>query len=82
MDMEDLRRAVRDARLRAGLSQTELAARAGVSRSTIDGLENGRTLELGLNKTLRILAVLDLTLAVAARHGRPTLEQLVADGDD
>ena len=38
------------------LTQSELAERAGVSRPTIDLIENGRASEIGYSKLVRILA--------------------------
>lgn len=65
------------------LRQNDVAARAGVSRATLDALENGRMGELGFAKVSRIVAVvgLDLRLAEAALR-RPTLEELMAEAAD
>lgn len=63
--------------------QVDLAAKAGVSRATIDALENGRAGELGYAKLARILAALGLELRlgpVASR--RPTLEELIDERSD
>lgn len=57
----DVGNAVRRARQDRGLSQTDLATRAGVGRPWLSELENGkRTVELG--RTLAVLAALDLTI--------------------
>lgn len=54
---------IRDYRREKGLSQSELAAAAGVSRRWLANLENGKsTVELGL--VLKTLAALDLALDV------------------
>jgi transcriptional regulator with XRE-family HTH domain len=62
------------------LRQSDVAERAGVSRSTVDALENGRLGELGFGKVSRILAVigLELLLQEAVRR-RPTLEDLMEE---
>lgn len=63
--------------------QVDLAAKAGVSRATIDALENGRAGELGYAKLARILAALGLELRlgpVASR--RPTLQELIDERSD
>ena len=53
--------AVRSARKKQGLSQAELAARAGVGRQWLSELETGkRTVELG--KALSVLSALDLAV--------------------
>ncbi len=65
------------------MTQTALAERAAVGRSTIDALENGRAGELGYNKIARILAALGLSLRIVeTRSVRPTLEDLLAEDDD
>jgi len=45
-----------------GLTQTALARRACVGRSTLDALENARIDELGYAKVARILSVLGMEL--------------------
>jgi len=65
------------------LSQKELASRAGISRATLEALENGRAGELGFSKLTRILAVLGLDLVLQEENQqRPTLEQLRAEDHD
>jgi transcriptional regulator with XRE-family HTH domain len=51
------------ARLRAGLSQRELAARAGTSQSTLNRYERGRS-EPGLATVQRLVTACDLELRV------------------
>jgi len=54
--------AVRQARTERGLSQVELAGRAGVGRPWLSELETGkRTVELG--RALSVLSALDLAVA-------------------
>jgi transcriptional regulator with XRE-family HTH domain len=63
-----------------GLNQTELAARAGTSRATLDALENGRAGEIGYSKLTKILATLGLELRMQEATGRqPTLDDLLAE---
>jgi len=62
--IHDLAAAVRGRRLALGMSQAELAARAGVSRDWVNYFEAGKpTVELIL--VLRLLAALDLTVDVS-----------------
>jgi transcriptional regulator with XRE-family HTH domain len=83
LDLPTLGEAVARRRSALKLTQTGLATRAKVGRSTIDSLENGRAGELGFTKVARILAALDLDLRLTeAGHGRPTLEDLLRDNDD
>jgi transcriptional regulator with XRE-family HTH domain len=63
-----------------GLSQTALAKKAHVGRSTLDALENGRMGELGYTKISNILSALGLELRIQeASSRRPTLEELMSE---
>jgi len=65
------------------LSQTALARKAGVSRATLDALENGRAGELGFSKITRLLAALGLELTLqTASSQRPTLDELMQEDRD
>jgi transcriptional regulator with XRE-family HTH domain len=65
------------------LSQVALARKAGVSRATLDALENGRAGELGFSKLTKLLAALGLELKLqAASSQRPTLDQLMQEDRD
>jgi len=65
------------------LSQTELARKAGVSRATLDALENGRAGELGFSKLTKLLTALGLELKLeAASSQRPTLDELMQEDRD
>lgn len=59
---------VREARRRAGLSQAELANRAGTTQSAISRLESGRP-DVSLNEVIRLIGLcgLDLELAIVPR---------------
>ncbi|MGA8531339.1 MAG: helix-turn-helix domain-containing protein [Acidobacteriaceae bacterium] len=82
-DLSTLAEQIASRRKALRLSQSALAKKAGVSRSTIDALENGRLGELGYSKVNKILAALGLELTlreVSAR--RPTLEDLMEEEKD
>ncbi len=65
------------------LSQLALAKKAGISRATLDALENGRAGELGFSKVAKILAALGLELRLqAVTSQRPTLEELLEEDRD
>ena len=65
------------------LSQTALARKAGVSRATVDALENGRAGEMGFSKLTKLLAALGLELKLQrASSERPTLEELMQEDHD
>ena len=66
-----------------GFSQSALADRAGVSRATLDALENGRSGELGFAKVANILSALGLELKLQeASLQRPTLDELLEEDRD
>ena len=65
------------------MSQSALAQAAGVSRATLEALENGRSGELGFSKVGKILAALGLELKVQeAVPRRPTLDELLEEDRD
>lgn len=73
---EDIARARKNRKLR----QAEVAARAFVSRSTVDALENGRASEIGYSKLIRILTVVGLELKLGPiSTERPTVEDLLKE---
>lgn len=57
--------AVRQARLRLGLTQQRLALACGLSRQTIAQVESATFSDLGVRKVDRMLAVLGLSLGIA-----------------
>jgi transcriptional regulator with XRE-family HTH domain len=82
LDLPSLGREIAQRRATVGLTQAALARRAGIGRSTLDALENGRTAELGFGKVARVLASLALDLKIIeARRSRPTLDDLRNDDD-
>lgn len=77
----DLAAAVRGRRISLGLSQADLAARAGVSRPWLSKVEAGKpTVEFGL--VIRLLDTLGLSLDLAesgSREGSPTAASVDLD---
>ena len=66
-----------------GFSQSALAHKAGVSRATLDALENGRAGELGFSKVANILSALGLELKLQeANLQRPSLDELLEEDRD
>jgi transcriptional regulator with XRE-family HTH domain len=83
LDLSSLGTQIADRRRYLKLSQSELSRRAGVSRATLDALENGRTGELGFSKVARILAAIGLELSLQpATTQRPTLDELMQEDRD
>lgn len=59
---------------------TELARQAGVSRATLDALENGRKSDIGVKTLERIANILGLEVRLSPRGiYRPTLNELIAE---
>lgn len=70
LNLEELGQAVRRARLARGLTQAQLAQTAGLTRVTLNQLENGLIRELGVRKLTALLSELNLTLSVDALPDR------------
>jgi len=66
MLIQELGRAVRNARTQRRLTQAQLAAAAGLSRNTLNRLENGLFPDLGVKKAEAILGKLGMELTVKA----------------
>jgi transcriptional regulator with XRE-family HTH domain len=82
-DLAEIGRCIASGRKHAGFTQLELAKKAGVSRPTIDLLENGRATEIGYSKLARILAVLGLEFRLQPTSPqRPTLEDLLKEDSE
>jgi transcriptional regulator with XRE-family HTH domain len=83
LDLNSIGAQVAEHRKKLKLSQGALARKAGVSRATIDALENGRAGELGFTKLTKLLAALGLELNLqAASSRRPTLDELLEEDRD
>lgn len=82
--MGEIGKQVAKARQDSQLTQGRLAELAGLSRATVDALENARKSDIGVSRLIRILDVLDLELVVRpATQQRPTLEELLQEtGND
>lgn len=82
-DLISLGKQIAQSRKKLKLSQTTLARQAGISRATLDALENGRAGDLGFSKLTRLLAALGLELKLqAASSQRPTLDELLREEPD
>jgi transcriptional regulator with XRE-family HTH domain len=80
--LDELGEEVARRRRQLGLTQTQLAERSRLARSTIDALENGRLRELGYKKVYLILRSLGMEIVVREATGRrDTLEDLLAEGE-
>jgi transcriptional regulator with XRE-family HTH domain len=83
VDLLTVGRKIAERRKTLKLSQAELARKSGLSRATLDALENGRAGELGFSKLTRLLTALGLELTLqTARPERPTLDELMQEDRD
>lgn len=64
MHLPELGGAIRNARTARGLTQAQLAREAGLSRETLNLLENGLVRDLGIRKVLAVLDHVGLTITV------------------
>jgi transcriptional regulator with XRE-family HTH domain len=83
LDLTSIGQQIAESRKKLKLSQGALARKAGISRATLEALENGRAGELGFSKLTKLLAALglELTLQAASSH-RPTLDELLKEDRD
>ncbi|MBC3303099.1 MULTISPECIES: helix-turn-helix domain-containing protein [Pseudomonas] len=77
--MEDLGLLIKSLRKAAGLSQSQLALRHGMSRATISGIENNTIPEVGVRKVAAILEGLGYELTATPKRRRKTLDELKAE---
>jgi transcriptional regulator with XRE-family HTH domain len=83
LDLSSIGHQIAERRKTLKLSQTGLARKAGVSRATLDALENGRAGELGFSKLTKLLTALGLELTLQpAGSERPTLDELTQENHD
>jgi transcriptional regulator with XRE-family HTH domain len=82
-DLASLGSQIAERRKALKLNQAELARKAGVSRATLEALENGRTGELGFSKLTKLLAAVGLELKLQpVGSDRPTLDELMQEDRD
>ena len=74
MNLFELGQSLKEARIRQQLTQSELAARTGISLSSISGLERGVLSEIGVVKLLQLFAAAGLEL-----HSRPSGQRRTLD---
>jgi transcriptional regulator with XRE-family HTH domain len=78
LDLYSLGSQIAIRRKKLKLSQSELAMRAFIGRTTLDALENGRIGELGFSRITRVLSALGMELKLKETGSlRPTLDELI-----
>ena len=81
--MDTLGREIAQRRKALRFTQAALSRKAGISRATLDALENGRAGELGFSKVSKLLAAVGLDLKLqSASSRRPTLDELLQEDRD
>ena len=80
MIRRQLGRSVRFLRLRAGLRQTDLGARAGMSRQTVSRIERGALHSVAVGRLDAIATALGATLAIDLRWQGEQLDRLIDAG--
>nr|WP_264754807.1 helix-turn-helix transcriptional regulator [Marinobacter sp. LV10R510-11A] len=58
------------------MSQQKMAEHLGISRATINALENGRSGDIGIKKVMKVLDYLGKELAIRDKSPFPTFEEL------
>jgi len=76
MDFQTLGHEITAFRQQQGVSQQQMADHLGISRATINALENGRSGDIGIRKVMKILDYLGKELAIRDKSPFPTLEEL------
>ena len=76
MDYQALGQTISALRQQHGVSQLKMAEHLGISRTTINALENGRSGDIGIRKVMKILDYLGKELAIRDKSPFPTLEEL------
>lgn len=71
MKLSEMGRRVRERREALGLSQERLAKLSGLSRATVNQLENGTLVELGVTRLMALLDLMGLELSAGVRSTRP-----------
>jgi transcriptional regulator with XRE-family HTH domain len=80
LDLISLGNRIAEHRKKLKLTQSALSRNAGISRATLDALENGRAGDLGFSKLTKLLAALGLELRLqTAGSQRPTLDELLQE---
>lgn len=76
MDFRTLGHEISLYRQQQGISQQKMADHLGISRATINALENGRSGDIGIRKAMKILDYLGKELTIRDKSPFPTLEEL------
>lgn len=76
MDYSELGQQLAAFRPQQKITQQEMADHIGITRATINALENGRSGDVGVRKVLKILDYLGYQIVLKKKSAFPTLEEL------
>lgn len=79
LNLADVSEALRDARKESRLTQGELAARAGVTRSTVSRMENVTNDDMSVDVLLRLFEAAGYELRAIKRGHQRTLDEVLAE---
>jgi transcriptional regulator with XRE-family HTH domain len=79
MNIAELGSRFREARLDRGLTQRDVAERAGLHPTTVSDFERGVLRELGLNKSIALLDAVGLELVARPRGHVRTLDDIAQE---
>lgn len=81
VDLPTLGKTISNLRREQNVSQQIMADHLGLSRATINALENGRSGDVGVRKIMKILDYLGHELAVREKSPFPTLDELRTENE-
>lgn len=81
MTLAELGEIFKNARLKARLTQQDIASLTGISRYRVSLFETGNLTELGTVKLLNLLAAVGLDLFVRPPSHRRTLDDVIAESE-
>ncbi len=82
MNLDEIGQEIQKTRKNKKIVQEVLGKQLKMSRATISGIENGSIPEIGIRKVISLLDALGLEFVVQAKTKRPTLQQLIKEGNN
>ena len=76
MDFDKIISELASKRKKQNISQVDLASLSGISRATIQKIDQQTINEIGLSKVINLLDTLGFELQIIPKHRPPTLEEL------
>ncbi len=81
MDLPEIGKEIRKYRKYKKLTQSQVANKMQMGRSTISGIENGTINEIGFRKIINLCMFLGLEFELREKTRAPTLKQLMLEQD-